>query len=183
MENGKIENKKRIFNEDIFTAIKTAIRSNFAMSFYVPVRKAGHILDAAFLYDMGNYTTVRTRPFASVLIEPASGTLLEYRNAYINDFADAQNYPMSLKIDYSVPYAKTAAEQGALVARVEELYETVRELAWKEELMEDEKKVVSEYWDCFQKAVPKDLMAFYKELAPAFLGWIEKICDETLKLF
>lgn len=169
--------KENSYKDDIFAAIKTATRSNFAMSFYMPVIKAGHRLDAAFLYEMGDFATMRTRPYASVLIESETGTLLEYRNAYISDFADSQNCPMSMKIDFSVPYAKTAAEQGALVARVEELYETVRELAWKEELTEDEIKAVREYWDCFQKAVPKDLLVFYKALAADFWKWIEKVCD------
>lgn len=168
--------KENSYKDDIFEAIKTATRSNFAMSFYMPVIKAGHRLDAAFLYEMGDFTTMRTRPYASVLIEPETGTLLEYRNAYISDFVGTQNCPMSQKIDYSVPYAKTATEQGALVARVEELYKIVRELAWKEELTEYEKKTVREYWDCFQKAVPKDLVVFYKALAAAFWEWIEKIC-------
>lgn len=176
MENEDKILKENIYKDDIFEAIKTATRSNFAMSFYVPVKKAGHCLDAAFLYEMGNFTTMRARPYASVLVEPETGMLLEYCNAYISDFADSLNCSMSQKIDYSVPYAKTAAEQGALVARVEELYETVRKLAWKEELTENEKNAVREYWDCFQKAVPKDLLVFYKALAAEFWEWIEKIC-------
>lgn len=159
----------------IIMAIKTATRSNFELSFWVPVKKAGHILDAAFLYDMGNFTTVRTRPYASVLIEPATGTLLEYHNAYIHDFADFDKYPMSMKIDYSVPFAKTAAEQGALVAKIDELYESVRELAWKENLTKEDKEAAREYYDCFEKAVPKDLMVFYEALAPEFFKWMQGI--------
>lgn len=174
MKNSKIKN-----NEDaIIAAIKTATRSNFSLSFRVPVRKAGHVLDAAFLYDMGSFDTVRTRPFASVLIEPATGTLLEYCNAYIRDFADSGKYPMTLKIDYSVPFAKTAAQQGALVAKIDELYGSIRELAWKEELTEEGKRAVREYRDCFEKAVPKDLVVFYEALAPEFMGWMKQVESE-----
>lgn len=161
--------------EDIITAIKTATRSNFALSLWVPVRRAGHILDAAFLYDMGNFTTVRMRPFASVLVEPRTGTLLEYRNAYVSDFADTEKYPLSLKIDYAVPSARTAAQQLALTARAGELYQAVRELAWRGGLTDEEIETAREYAGCFAKAVPNDLVVFYEALAPEFFSWLDSL--------
>lgn len=171
--------KKEKRYKDVTAAIKTAVRFNFSMSFFVPVRKNGYIFDTAFLYDMGDFSKVRLRPFASVILEPESEVLLEYRNAYLDDFMDADKYPMSLKIDYSVPSAKSAKEQGELVGKVNELYTAIRELAWKEGLEEHEKKVVREYYSCFCRAVPNALLPFYEALSPEFFVWLDKAVEEV----
>ena len=98
-------------------AVQAAILDKCEISFFVPVKRKGHILDAVFLYKAGN-SRERARPFASALFEPRSGAMLEYRNAYINDFADQTKYPMEQKISYAVPFARTAKEQGKLVQTV-----------------------------------------------------------------
>ena len=163
---------------EILQAVKTAAGTNCALSFPVPVRRAGHILDAVFLYDMGTFLAVRARPFASALLEHGSGILLEYRNAYLGDFMDTQKYPLTQKIDYSVPYAKTAAEQGKLLERIDGLYESIRELAWKNEPDEGEKRAAEEYGTCFFRAVPGDLLPFYEALSPEFFAWLRGQSEE-----
>lgn len=164
--------------KEILQAVKTAAGTNCALSFPVPVRKAGHIPDAVFLYDMGTFSAVRARPFASALLEHGSGILLEYRNAYLDDFMDTKEYPLAQKIDYSVPFAKTAAEQGKLLERIDELYESIRELAWKNESEESEKRAAKEYGVCFYRAVPRDLLPFYEALSPEFFAWLQRRAAE-----
>lgn len=161
---------------DVIAAIKTAAGSDFSMSFFVPAKKGGYILDAAFLYGMGDFSPVRTRPFASVLIEPDTGTMVEYCNACIRDFVDSGQYPMWKKIDYTVPYAKSAREQGGLVNEVNELYKSIREFPWKDNLNEDEKTKADRYRSCFYKAVPKALLPFYQGLSPEFFRWLAGAC-------
>lgn len=156
---------------DVLAAIKIATRTPFSISCLVPVREGEHILDTAFLYGVG-ISAVRTRPFASVTLDPKSQTLLAYRNTYLDDFADTDRYPMSLKIDYSVPYAKSAREQGELLERINVLYESVRELAWKDSLTQEDKKAAAEYCNCFDRAIPKALIPFYEALSPEFFGWL-----------
>lgn len=170
--------KKKNKYQDVLTAVKMATRDNFSMSFPAPVKKGGYILDAAFLYGMG-ISTVRTRPFASVVLEPKSGTLLEYRSAYLEDFADADKYPMSLKIDYSVPSAQSAKEQGELMEKVNMLYGSIRELAWKDKLTGEDERAAAEYYDCFRRAVPKDLIPFYEALSPEFFGWLQAVVQSS----
>lgn len=159
--------------QTVIMAIQSAANVNCAMSFPVPVKKGVHILDAAFLYPAGLFSPLRPRPFAAVLLEPNSGAMLEYRNAYIHDFADSALYPMGIKLDYSVPFAKTAAEQGKLTETVNELYAAVRELAWKDALTDAERNTAAEYRACFAQAVPKALLPFYRALSPDFFKWLE----------
>ena len=148
--------------------LEKAIGSNFFVSFFLPIEKKGHILDTAFLYSSETYSTKRTRPFARIIVDLESNLLLEYKNAYIDDYMDSEKYPLDMQVDYSVPCAKSAKEQLMYVNKVKELYRVVRELFFKKELTEDEKAVFNEYRENFMKAVPKDLLPFYEGLTPAF---------------
>lgn len=159
-------------NQPDMQAIQMAAKSNFAASFFVPVRKAGHILDAAFLYPTGGFNPMRTRPLASLLVEPKSGAMLEYRSARVSDFMDPEQYPMTMKLDYSVPTAKTAQEQGALVDELNKLYPAIRELPWKDSLNEAEQAQAAAYRTCFFQAVPPGLLPFYEALSPEFYVWL-----------
>ena len=96
--------------KEILQAVKTAAGTNCALSFPVPVRKAGHIPDAVFLYDMGTFSAVRARPFASALLEHGSGILLEYRNAYLDDFMDTIRWRRRLIIPYPLPKRRRSRE-------------------------------------------------------------------------
>lgn len=148
--------------------LQKAIGSKFAVSFFLPMEKKGHILDSAFLYSSATNNTKRTRPFAMIIVDPKSGSLLEYKNSYIDDYMDGEKYPMNMQIDYSVPCAKTAKEQIAYMKKVNELYGIVRELFFKKELTEEERVKFAEYKENFIKAVPTALLPFYEGLTPAF---------------
>lgn len=158
---------------DVIAAIQTAAGMNFAMSFLVPVKKGEMILNAAFLYPTGSFSPTRTRPFASILLEPQSGAMLEYRSAYISDFADSERCPMTMKLDYSVP-ARTAAEQRALLEKLDGLYPSVRKLPWKDGWTDGEKTAAAEYRQTFFKAVPETLLPFYEALSPEFYVWLRE---------
>lgn len=169
-----MEKKRKSRETDVITALQMATKMNFAMSFLVPVKKGEHILDAAFLYGTGSFSVMRTRPFASILMEPNTKALLEYRNAYFDDFMDSAQYPMALKLDYSVPYASSAKEQGELVRKVQELYGSIRALPWKDGLDVSEKEMAMEYDNCFYRAVPRALLPFYEALSPEFFAWLKQ---------
>ncbi|MCH5264951.1 MAG: hypothetical protein J1F02_03555 [Lachnospiraceae bacterium] len=166
---------KKIKSIDTIAAIKVATGTNFSKSFYIPVKKGDHILDAAFLYSAGSLSQTRLRPNASIIIEPGSGSILEYRNSYINDFMDSAKYPMTLELDYSVPSAKSAKEQGELVKTVNELYGDIRKMAFKETLSDAQKKTLAKYNSCFYKAVPDSLVPFYEALSPEFFQWMKEM--------
>ena len=172
MNRETMDRKKKVRREAIITALKTASGADFTMSFFLTVKKGEHILDASFLYAAGNFNTVWTRPFASAVFEPETGAVLVYRNCYVDDFADSSSYPMTCRVDYAVPFAKTAEEQGELVKRIQELYFVIRLLPWKESLDEKEKRAAGMYRDSFFKAVPKGLLPFYQALSPEFYEWL-----------
>lgn len=158
---------------DVIAAIQTASGMNFAMSISVPVKKGKHILNAVFLYPTGSFSPVRTRPFASILLEPESGAMLEYRSSFISDFADRERFPMTTKLDYSVSVG-TAVEQRELLETLERLYPTVRELPWKDGRTVEEQESASQYRKCFFKAVPEALLPFYEALSPEFYAWLRE---------
>lgn len=155
-------------------SLKSAAGTNFGVSFLFPVLKNVITVDAAFLYTVGTNSARRTRPFAMIVIDPQTGSLLKYQNAYFEDFMNPEEYPMNLQVDYSVPSAQTAKEQGALIKKVNELYEGVRGIAWKDAYTKEEEKLFAEYKESFYKAVPVGLLPFYEALSPEFFAKLKE---------
>lgn len=142
-----------------------------AMSFFVPVMRNGHKCETAFLY--GSETRLeKNRPFAAVTVDYKTGALLEYRNAFISDFADTEKYPMDLLIDYSVPFDRTVSEHCEMVKKLEDLYAKVRAIAFNDVLSGEEKALTAGYYDTLVKMTPKALMPFYEALSPEFFQWL-----------
>lgn len=162
-----MEMNKTDLRNRMLAALKTATGANFAMSFAMPVCRNGMVLDAAFLYATGVPSNMRTRPFAMIVYDPASGTLLKYQNAYLDDFM-GEGRSMAEKVDYSVPGAVSAREQGELVRKVNALYEEVRGFALKETLSAEETEKLGAYKESFFKAVPAGLLPYYEALSPDF---------------
>ncbi len=152
--------------KNMMTFLQNVIGTKCSVSFFLPVKKNGHILDTAFLYSSNTAFVKRTRPFAMIIVEPKTGNLLVYKNAYIDDYMDAEKYPMDMQVDYSVPCARTVKEQAGYLNKVNELYGSVRELMFKEELTAEETAVFAEYKENFHKAVSAELLPFYEGLSP-----------------
>lgn len=168
--------KNNNIRNDVIYDLQRVVKANFCTSFYVPIREGITVLDTAFLYRAApsSDVTLRPRPFAKVVIEPEKQLLVAYQDARIYDFMDTEAYPMSEKIDYSVP-ARTAAEQFKLIKNVNELYKKIRLFPWKDsELSEDEAHIVSEYAACFYQTIPKSLLPFYEALSPEFFAWLSE---------
>ena len=112
------------------------------------------------------------RPYIRLAVDYGSGTLLEFRNAYFAEFADAERFPLDMEINPAVPYAKTVQEQSALLEKLQSLYEKVREFAYEEALSSTQRELLNEYSHCLQRTVPRDLMDFFAAEEKDFFAWI-----------
>ena len=144
---------------------------SYEMGPWLPCRIQGHLCEQIFLYSATGKK--RTRPYLRVLINSQTGAVLEFRNAYVEDFADGSKYPLGGTMDYSVPTAKSATEQGELLKKLDEVYAQVRTFAYAETLEEDQKTALKEYARCLERTVPAELLAFCKDAEPAFFCWLE----------
>lgn len=154
--------------------LKAVICADCVHSLFVPVQKNGQVLDAAFLYSMGKPGVEWTRPFASVLLDSASGTLLEYRNAYISDFIESEEYPMTRKLDYSLPEGRSAKEQGALIHGLQEDYPQLKAAVFKASWSDSERALLASYKERFYQAVPGALVPFYTALSYEFFQRLDR---------
>lgn len=161
-------------NEKIF-ALKQIINTNFAASYFIPVSLNGNKADALFLYSSAVISARKTRPFAKALFDHSSGALLEYTNSYITDFMDPEKHPMTEQISYELPGQFSAAEQGAMIRKVNDLYDVVFSLAFSTELSQQDKAKLLDYKDCFYKSTPQALLPFYYALSPEFFEWLNNI--------
>lgn len=146
---------------------------NFAVGPFIPCRVNGRCCERVFLYG-GAAGTQKSRPYLSVLLSSDNGLLLEYKNAYAGDFADTRKYPLGAPMDYGVPTAATAAEQGELIRKLDELYAQVRQFAFAETIDETQKKALAAYAGCLRDTVPAALLAFCRDAEPDFFRWLDQ---------
>ena len=151
--------------------VSNATGASFVYSPMIPCLIDGHICERVFLYSAGSGK--RSRPYITALISSESGILLEYKNSYGSEFADAEKYPLDAEMDYSVPTAKTVEEQAELVNKLESYTEKIREIAFKDNLSSDERRTISEYSECLRKTMPNELLSFIMDIEKPFFKWID----------
>lgn len=153
--------------------LKTIVNMNFAVSHFVPVAVRGNIVDVAFLYSSSPIIE-RTRPFAKVVFDHNRGSLVEFRNAYFNDFMDSEEFPMTTKINYSLPSEISVAEIGMAIQIINSSYDEICELAFKDDVSEEGAEKIREYKEMFYKSTPEALLPYYEALSPEFFQWLNK---------
>lgn len=153
-------------------ALKKAIGITGSISLYFPKKIADNVFDRAFIYPSGVYSKTRTRPLGIITIYNKTGDILEYRNAYINDFVDTSKYPLDMKLDYSITDVRNVQEYDELYKKLMSMYNNIREIAFKDNITDDEKAQISEYGKYFFKIVPKDLLPFYEAISPEFYNML-----------
>ncbi len=157
------------------TELKKIVNVNFAVSYFIPVIINDNMVDTAFLYSSTATVKERTRPFAKVMFEHSSGNLLEYKNSYICDYMNSDKYPMTTKINYSLPSEISAIEYGEIVKKVNSYYDMICEFAYKAEVAEENKEKIREYKSLFYASVPEALLPYYEALSPEFFEWLNSI--------
>ena len=101
-----------------------------------------------------------------------SGVILEFKNAYYSEFADAKKYPLNAEFDAKVPVAKSAKEQMALLNELQELYVKVRVISFTETLSDEDKQTLADYDASLSNTIPAELLAFCKDTELEFFNWV-----------
>ncbi len=154
--------------------LRKVLNLNFAVSYFVPVVVNGNIVDAAFLYTSAAEKE-KTRPFGKVILDHKTGALLEYTNSYLNDFADSEKYPMTTKIDYSLPAEVTVADQAIAIKMINTYYDDICQVVFKDDISDEIKDKIRKYKELFYKSVPASLLPFYEALSCEYFQWLNNI--------
>lgn len=112
------------------------------------------------------------RPYLKLVTDFNGGTILEFKNAYYDDFADSKKYPLNTEFNATVPVSKTAKEQINRLKNLQTLYIQVREFAFDVNLSAADKRILNQYATCLSETVPVDLLNFCKDTEPEFFTWL-----------
>ena len=145
---------------------------NVVLSYPVPVREK-ELLTERYLLMRMSFSTERTRPFALLTVDAKSGRILALEDAWYRDFICTDDYPFDKKISYAFPKETTPAVIKKLSREFPALYQTVRELAFRQELSEEEKKTVQAYRNVMMTLIPEGVLPFYKAVGAEFFAWLD----------
>lgn len=160
-------NKTNMINK-----IKMLYGDNISFSFPVPVEENSIKVEKYFVYRM-SFGKEKTRPFIVVVVAMSDGTILEIENCHYRDFVTVSEYPFDKKISYELSDKDLSAKQmKELIEQANELYCTVRDLFFQDELSENNKAIISEYRNIVDRITPPALVPFYNALNPAFFCWL-----------
>ena len=141
-----------------------------ALSYPLAEQLGGQLCDSFFVYHSG-VQTLRTRPFAKISFLAEDGTLVLYQDARVLDFMPAEQYPFSRKIHYELQGTPSVQEYQTRQAMLYKIYEQIRRFAYQPELTKQNQEQLGVY--CMQLAFsePRELIPFYRSLAPGFYQW------------
>lgn len=151
-----------------FTAITG---DNYSLTPAIVKTANGRKCEVYFAYKVSRDKKI-LRPYLKLVMDFETGLVLEFKNAYYSDFADAKKYPLNAEFNATVPVAKSAKEQMELLKNLQALYVKIRELAFARNLSSAEKNFLTDYAECLAKTVPTDLLNFCKDTEPEFFDWL-----------
>ncbi len=152
--------------------VHALVNGGYSVSQPVPCVENGCRTERVFFYP-NTLQTERVRPYAWASVSPEHGRVLSFQTCVIHDFMDTQKYPLDQLVDYSVPIAKTAKEQGELLKQYEAAYEEIRKFAFAEKLDEIQKNQLKIFWQLFSRTIPPGLIPYYESLSPDFFEWMK----------
>ena len=152
-----------------FTAL---VGNNFSFTPAIVKMANGRKCEIYFAYSgVGNKKILR--PYLKLVTDLNGGTILEFKNAYYDDFANGEKYPLGAKFDATVPISLTAKEQMERLKTLQTLYIKVRDFAFAENLSAANKQLLNQYAACLAETVPADLLNFCKDTEPEFFAWLD----------
>ena len=120
------------------------------------------------------FSTQRSRPFGMLTVEAEHGTFLLLQDCRYRDFVDTEQFPFSVKLDYSIPKDYTTQAYTEAYHQLLERYDQLLGFVFADALTKEQAEVVQEYNTLLQSLVPKALMPFYQAAGPDFFSWISK---------
>lgn len=140
------------------------------LSYPMPDVINGVLVERFFLYNSGN-STERTRPFALLTVSMESGLIISYQDCRFSDFMDTEKHPFSENISYALPRKIGVKQYKAEQSLINELYESIREFAFKDELTDEQKEVLGKYFALLSQSVPAALYPYYLKMGKSFFSW------------
>ena len=147
------------------------VAGNYSLTPAIVKMAHGRKVEVYFAYNISRQKEI-LRPYLKLVTDFDKGLILEFKNAYYSEFADAKKYPLNAEFDAKVPVAKSAKEQMALLNELQELYVKVRGISFTETLSDEDKQTLADYDASLSKTVPVELLAFCKDTEPEFFNWV-----------
>lgn len=162
---------------DIFSEIKDMVGREFgeqmSLSCPMPDTVRGVRVERCFLYYV-SASLLRTRPVGILMMEMNNSRLLQYQDARIADFMDTQNHPFDQPISYALPEKIGVKQFKAEQAEINELYESIREYVFADELASGQKEQLNRYLELLHRLTPDALMPYYQEIGKNFFAWAQE---------
>ena len=159
---------------DVFPGIKAMVAYLFGdqVSLSYPMPDVTHAVrvERYFLYPAGNKLT-RCRPFGILTVEMDNGRLLSYPHCRIKDFMETEKYPFDQEISYELPRKIGVKQFKVEQSQINKLYESVRIFAFEENLSDEQKELLSQYWALLLQSVPASLQPYYQKMGKNFYQW------------
>ena len=152
-----------------FTAF---VNGNFSFTPAIVKILNGHKCEVYFAY-RGIGSKKILRPYLKLVKDFNSVTILEFKNAYYDDFADCKKYPLDTEFNATVPISRTVKEQMERLKTLQMLYTKVREFSFEDNLSNADKRILNQYAVCLSETVPVDLLNFCKDTESEFFTWID----------
>jgi hypothetical protein len=145
----------------------------YSISQPVPCIEGSYRTERVFFYP-STLKIERVRPYAWASVSSEHGRVLSFQYCAINDFMDTQKHPLDQIVDYSVPSAKTAKEQGELLKQYDTAYDAVRTFAFADKLDETQRNQLKSFQQLMSRTIPAGLMPYYESLSPDFFKWMKQ---------
>ncbi len=163
---------------DILSELKRKMAFCFddsvCLSYPVAGMIGGRRVDKVFLYRKA-VGTAGLRPFASLVTDAENGDILLLESCKLHDFMDTQQYPLTRKLDYSLPNKTSVQDFKMEQQMIRKLYEGVRTFAFSNELTAEQKELLEKYTFLFTYTTPRELQPFYEALSPEFTVWAREV--------
>ena len=149
------------------------VGSNFSFTPAIVKMVHGRKCEVYFAYKRDIVRKKIPRPYLKLVTDFNGGMILEFKNAYYDDFADSEKYPLETEFKATVPVSRTTKEQLDRLNTLQMLYTKFRDLAFEENLSDSEKRLLSQYAECLSETVPVELLSFCKDTESEFFTWLD----------
>lgn len=146
---------------------------NGVVGYLIPCIENEKIVERTFIRSANPLN--KMRPFAWLELDSETGTLMFYKHCMHEDFVDTEKYPPNSIISNRFTSERSTKEQLECEKALWDLYSSLREFVFNNDLTEDQKVILKEFKEQWNKTVLCDLKTYYEALSPEFFEWINEI--------
>ena len=134
-----------------------------AFSYPIPGKNGERTVERFFLYS-NQPKTIKSRPYAWLVIDSETGGIVQFSRCECIDFAQNLQMPMEQQIDYSAPLKGSHKELRDKQLEFNSVYVRIREFAFSTTVDEGQREALLQY-----------VMPFYQLLSPDFYEWMNTV--------